>query len=257
MNIRVKAVTSPGSMDALAPAGSLRRSVQLLRAFRLEQARPDVFYGVLARDSVREVARFTALDGAHVLDVGGGPGYFASAFAAAGAHYAALDADAGELGAAGSPGPNTVLGSGMRLPIAGRSVDLCYSSNVLEHVPDPVAMADEMVRVTRPGGTVFISWTTWYSPWGGHETAPWHYLGGRYAAERYARRNGRRPKNDFGRSLFATHAGPMLAWARATPTAELVAAYPRYHPAWAHWVVRVPGVREVAVWNLALVLRAH
>ena len=243
--------------DALPPPGSLRRSVALFRAFRVEQTDPAHFYGLLAADSVREVSRFADLAGSCVLDVGGGPGYFADAFTAAGARYAAVDADAGELTAAGQPGTNTVQASGLALPLANGSVDVCYSSNVLEHVPEPTAMAEEMLRVTRPGGTVVISWTTWYSPWGGHETSPWHYLGGRYAADRYERRVGRRPKNDVGRSLFPTHAAPMLRWARARVDAELVAAYPRYHPRWLRWMARVPGVREVAVWNLVLVLSVH
>src|SRR4051795_13519055 len=64
----------------------------------------------------------------------------------------------------------------MRLPFRDDAVDLCYSSNVLEHVPDPWRMAEEMLRVTRPGGVAFISYTSWYGPWGGHETAPWHFL---------------------------------------------------------------------------------
>jgi hypothetical protein len=34
-----------------------------------------------------------------------------------------------------------------------------------------------------------------------------------------------------------------------------VAAYPRYHPWWATWVVRVPGLREILAWNLVIVLR--
>ncbi|WP_270889448.1 class I SAM-dependent methyltransferase [Pedococcus sp. 5OH_020] len=251
------AAASQTASTPLAPPGSLRRSVQLFRAFRLEQSRPEVFYGLLARDSVREVGRFLDLDGATVVDVGGGPGYFARAFESAGARYAALDADAGELGAVGEPGANTVQGSGMLLPLATDAVDLSYSSNVLEHVRDPYAMAAEMVRVTRPGGIVFLSWTTWFSPWGGHETAPWHYLGGRYAADRFARSRGRRPKNDFGRSLFATHAGRLVRWARTTSDAEVVAVFPRYHPRWAHWVAKVPILREVAVWNLVIVLRVH
>jgi hypothetical protein len=49
----------------------------------------------------------------------------------------------------------------------------------------------------------------------------------------------------------------MLAWARSCPEADLVAAYPRYHPRWLRWVARVPAVREVAVWNLVLVLRVR
>jgi SAM-dependent methyltransferase len=237
-----------------AAPGTLRRSVALLGAFRVEQSDPDRFYGLLARDSARQVGQYVPLAGRSVLDVGGGPGYFAAAFEAAGATYLAVDADAGELSARGAPGPRTVLGSGTALPVRDGAVDVCYSSNVLEHVREPERMAAEMLRVTRPGGTVFLSYTTWLSPWGGHETAPWHYLGGDYAAGRYQRRHGRPPKNRYGQRLFPLSAGRMLRWAR-TADAELVAALPRYHPRWARWLVHVPAVREVGLWNLLLVLR--
>lgn len=237
-----------------AEPGSLRRSLALFGAFRVEQTDPDRFYGMLARDSVRQVEQYVPLAGRTVLDVGGGPGYFSAAFGTAGARYLAIDADAGELSARGAPGPRTALGSGTALPVRTRSVDVCYSSNVLEHVREPERMAAEMLRVTRPGGTVFLSYTTWLSPWGGHETAPWHYLGGNYAAERYTERHGRPPKNRYGQSLFPLSAGRMLRWARGAD-ADLVAALPRYHPSWARWVVHVPAVREVALWNLLLVLR--
>jgi hypothetical protein len=63
-------------------------------------------------------------------------------------------------------------------------------------------MGDEMLRVCRPGGVIFYSYTLWYGPWGGHETAPWHYLNGRYAARRYERTTGHPPKNVYGQSLF-------------------------------------------------------
>ena len=150
---------------------------------------------------------------------------------------------------------DTVLGSGMDLPFRDGSVDVCYSSNVLEHVIAPERMADEMVRVTKPGGLVFLSYNNWLAPNGGHETAPWHYLGGRYAADRYARRTGHRPKNDFGESLFRTSVAQMLRWRDSVAGVDVVETLPRYHPSWARWVVRVPGLREVATWNLLLVLR--
>jgi SAM-dependent methyltransferase len=217
---------------------TLRRSVRLLRAFRVEQ-----------------LAGFVALNGATVLDVGGGPGYFAAAFRSAGAHYISVEADIGELSARSEPGPGSVLGSALALPVRDGAVDVCYSSNVLEHVADPERMLAEMVRVTRPGGTVFCSYTLWLSLWGGHETAPWHFLGGHYAARRYTRRHGHPPKNAYGTSLFAVSAGRVLRWARTAPDVRLVAALPRYHPRWAWWVVRVPGLRELATWNLAVVLR--
>jgi SAM-dependent methyltransferase len=227
----------------------------LFRAFLREQTDPDFFYGTLAKDSVAQLAGFTALEGATVLDVGGGPGYFADAFRGAGATYVGMEPDAGELTARGSAEPGTVRGSGEALPVRTASVDICYSSNVLEHVRSPWTMAAEMVRVTRPGGTVFLSYTPWFSPWGGHETAPWHYLGGQRARRRYRRRHGTEPKNRFGESLFAVTAGGALRWAASCPDVELVRAFPRYHPWWAMWIAAVPGLREVLSWNFVVVLR--
>jgi SAM-dependent methyltransferase len=239
----------------MARTATLKRSITLFRAFLREQSDPDLFYGTLARDSVDQLCRHVALDGATVLDVGGGPGYFADAFRGAGATYVGLEPDAGEMAARGEPEPGTVRGSGEALPVRTAAVDVCYSSNVLEHVRSPWAMTAEMVRVTRPGGTVFLSFTPWLSPHGGHETGPWHYLGGHRARRRYRRRTGHEPKNRYGESLFAVSVGAALRWARSCPDVELVAAYPRYHPWWATWVVRVPVLREVLSWNLVIVLR--
>lgn len=232
--------------------------MRLLRDFRHEQDDPDRFYTALAADSVEQLADYVPLAGALLLDVGGGPGYFRDAFAAAGARYVALDADVGELSGLGDIDTRTVIGSGMQLPFADGCVDVCYSSNVLEHVPDPGRMASEMLRVTRPGGTVYLSYTLWFGPWGGHETAPWHFLGGDLARRRYARRHGHEPKNRFGESLFAVRAAPALRWAREQERAglaEVVAVRPRYNPWWSWWLLRVPALRELVTWNLVLVLR--
>lgn len=237
---------------------TLRRSVRLLREFRHEQDDPARFYTALAQDSAAQLASYTDLEGTVLLDVGGGPGYFRDAFTAAGATYLALDSDVGELAGLGTIANGTVVGSGMQLPFRDRSVDVCYSSNVLEHVPEPWTMAREMVRVTRPGGLVFISYTVWFGPWGGHETAPWHYLGGARARRRYARTHGHEPKNRYGESLFAVTVGAGLDWARQEAAAggvELVDLSPRYNPWWSRWLLRVPVLREVVTWNLVIVLR--
>ncbi|MCW2747744.1 MAG: SAM-dependent methyltransferase [Nocardioidaceae bacterium] len=245
--------------DSSAPFADARptlaRSWRLLKAFRVEQTDPDFFYGALAADSVAQIQHYQSLAGMRVLDVGGGPGYFATAFREAGATYHALDADLGELSGLGDPEAGTVLGSGMALPFRDGSFDVTYSSNVLEHVPQPWTMADEMVRVTRPGGLIYLSYTLWFGPWGGHETAPWHFLGGRRAAKRYECKHGHRPKNVFGESLFAVTAASGIAWARQCEEAVVVVLLPRYLPRWAWWVLKVPGLREVVTWNLALVLR--
>lgn len=263
-----------------AAFGGLGRSIRLMQAFRVEQTDPDFFYTAQAADTVAQAAKYSPLAGRLVLDVGGGGGYFTQAFNAAGARAVLIEpfaarAASGEDGHGSSadgdvrarhaeavrPGrlaPGwTIAGDGYHLPIADGSAELVVSSNVLEHVPDTDRMVGELARVTRPGGLVYLSFTTWYSLWGGHETAPWHFLGGEWAARRYQRRTGRPPGNRFGESLFARHAGATLRHLRARPDVTVVDALPRYHPDWLRWLVKVPVVREFAVWNLLVILRRN
>lgn len=244
-------IGSRGSFDA-----TVGRSVRLFQAFLHEQDDPDRFYAELAQDSASQVAHWHPLEGATILDVGGGPGYFCSAFEARGARYVALDADAGEMRLHGRrPGPRTVLGRGDALPFGEETFDVAYSSNVLEHLCEPWRTADEMVRVTRPGGLIAISYTLWWGPWGGHETSPWHYMGGDLARQRYRRRRGADPKNVYGVSLFKTTAARGERWAKGRTDADLLSVEPRYLPRGLKWVARTPVLREVASWNILLLLR--
>jgi SAM-dependent methyltransferase len=248
--------------DLFAAQATLTRSVRLLGEFRYEQTDPARFYGALARDTVDLVGALwtaqhgTAPTGRTLVDVGGGPGYFATAFTDAGMHYVGVEPDPSEMhaGPAGEPGAGSfVRASGMALPFADDSVDICLSSNVAEHVREPWLMGGELLRVTRPGGLVVLSYTVWLGPFGGHEMGLTHYFGGARAAKRYARKHGHRPKNDYGSSLFAVSAADGLKWAAST--GALVAAFPRYHPRWAWWMVDVPVLREFATSNLVLVLQ--
>jgi SAM-dependent methyltransferase len=241
----------------------LRRSVRLLSSFRHERPAPARFYGPLAVDTVGMVGDLW--QGIHgerpvgrsLLDVGGGPGYFAAAFADAGVRYIGVEPDPSEMHAAGPVlvGKNStfVRASGMALPFADNIVDICLSSNVAEHVPRPWLLGGEMLRVTRPGGLVLLSYTVWLGPFGGHEMGLTHYLGGPRAAARYARKHGHPAKNNYGSSLFAVSAAEGLDWAAST--GALIAAFPRYHPKWAWWPTAVPVLREFLVSNLVLVLQ--
>jgi len=247
--------------DVFARRATLSRSVRLLSEFRFEQTDPARFYTALAVDTAAMVADLwlaTHRDPAAcptLLDVGGGPGYFATAFKNAGFAYIGVEPDPAEMHAGPATGGSAtyVRASGMALPFADASVDVCLSSNVAEHVHEPWRLADEMLRVTKPGGLVVLSYTVWLGPFGGHEMGLTHYLGGARAADRYARKHGRRPKNDYGSSLFAVSAAAGLEWAAGT--GALVAAFPRYHPRWAWWMSRVPLLREFTVSNLVLVMQ--
>jgi SAM-dependent methyltransferase len=249
--------------DLFAQRATLARSVRLASKFRYEQSDPARFYGALAADTAAMVGDLW--QGIHgeppvgrtLLDVGGGPGYFATAFADAGLRYIGVEPDPSEMHATGTAfareSGTFVRASGLALPFADDSVDICLSSNVAEHVPRPWQLGAEMLRVTRPGGLAVLSYTVWLGPFGGHEMGLTHYLGGERAAARYARKHGYPAKNNYGSSLFAVSAADGLNWAASTGAA--VATFPRYHPRWAWWLTSVPVLREFAVSNLVLVLQ--
>lgn len=234
---------------------SLRRSFTLFRAFLREQSDPERCYGLLARDAASQIERHAPLRGAVVADIGGGSGHFTEVFRRRGAQSYLFEPDPVELTARGRVPDGAVVADGYLLPLADAAADICFSSNVLEHVADPQTFISEMVRITRPGGLIYCSFTNWLSPWGGHEMAPWHYLGAERARERYRRRTGRDAKHALGRNLFAIHVGPTLRQVRAREDVRVVSARSRYAPFLAETIPRLPGVREVATWNLLLILR--
>jgi SAM-dependent methyltransferase len=262
---QTRAVAQPADADRAGltrPAGAsksarqgLARSIRLFRLFLLEQTEPEVFYTGLAEDAVNQVARHAELAGRTVVDVGGGAGHFTAAFRARGANCYLFEPDSAEMLIGGKAPPGAVLADGYWLPVADGSADICFSSNVLEHVADPPGLIDELIRATKPGGLIYLSFTNWYSPWGGHEMSPWHLLGADFAARRYARRYDRQPKHRVGDNLYRVHVGPILRLMRSRGDIEIVDALPRYYPRWCKLILRVPLVRELITWNLLLIMR--
>lgn len=236
----------------------LRRSVRLFRSFLTEQSDPDGFYSLIADDTLALMRKHLDLEGRLVADFGGGSGYYSEAFRRAGARTVLVDASYDEIVAHGRDGrrdPGAVVARAEQSPLADGSVDIAFSSNLLEHVVDLGRTADEIARVVRPGGYVVLSYTAWLGPWGGHETSPWHYFGGHRAARRYERRHGRPPKNVYGESMYAASVSSGLRWARSRPDLVVLEERPRYLPMAARHVLKVPVLREFVTWNLWQVLR--
>jgi SAM-dependent methyltransferase len=244
-----------GIRPSSAHPSGLARSVQLLKLYRREPVDPTPFYEFLAADTV-EVLRGHGgrLDGLTV-DVGGGPGYLAEAIRDEGGRCLVVEYEEAELHLHDRTPGDAVVGDGQALPLRDGVADVVHSSNVLEHVPDPRRLVDEMVRVLRPGGLAYLSYTPWWSPWGGHETSPWHFLGGERAATRYARKQGHDPKNRYDRNLFVLHLPEVRGWLANDERIDVAWEGPRYWPPSWSPLCRVPLVGEVATWNYLAVLR--
>ena len=229
--------------------------LDLWRMWRKEDSDPAGFYRELAMRASADVdRRFGPLAGQRILDVGCGPGWYTQALRARGAGVIPIDYSEEELRLNGDPPTGAIVGDAMDLPLADASVDGVFASNMLEHTPDSRQVIAEMARVLRPDGWIYLSWTNWFSPWGGHDMTPYHLLGPRLGARLYERHHGQAPKNLLGHTLWPVHIGPTLRFVRSRPDLEIVRVEPRYWPR-LRMIVRVPLLREVATWNCVIWMR--
>ncbi len=116
------------------------------------------------------------LTGRRVLDLGSGIGGYSQYLAQHGADVISLDLMMPSQ-VAGLP----LIGDALRLPLRDGSIDIVFCASLIEHVADPLRLLREIERVLRGGGFCYLSFPPYYSPLGGHEFSPWHYLGEKWA----------------------------------------------------------------------------
>lgn len=97
------------------------------------------------------------------LDCGCGTGHYIATLAGRGYEMSGFEYSAGMLAQAqknnAAIADRLTLGSVTAIPHPDDSFDFCYTINVLHHLPgkeDQIAAINEMLRVTRPGGLVFL-----------------------------------------------------------------------------------------------------
>jgi SAM-dependent methyltransferase len=84
-----------------------------------------------------------------LLDVGGKGKPYACFFAGRVAHHYVLDV---------APAHSVdVVGDARIMPFSDASMDVVLITQVLEHIPDPIAVIGEIRRVLKPGGTLLLS----------------------------------------------------------------------------------------------------
>ena len=233
----------------------LNRYREYWTLFRNEQTDPEPFYRRMASDTADTLeARHGSVLGKRILDLGCGAGWYTAELRTRGADVLPVDLDPGELALAGAPPEGALVADAADLPLEDQSIDAVLCSNLLEHCSRAPVVIDEIARILKPGGWAYVSWTNWYSPWGGHLYAPYHYLGPRFGTWLHDRLHGTPDKNVINDGLWPVHISTILARVKSHPELVIDRVEPRYWPRLA-FISRIPVVREVLSWNCVIHLR--
>lgn len=114
----------------------------------------DDFMSALKAYVVAAMARY--VPGGRVLDLGCGVGHDLVRLAGAGLAPVGVDLSHLALRRARARATSVVRADGVRLPFRDASVDGCRIERVLQHVADPGALVDDVLRVVRPGGVLAL-----------------------------------------------------------------------------------------------------
>jgi 2-polyprenyl-3-methyl-5-hydroxy-6-metoxy-1,4-benzoquinol methylase len=127
-------------------------------------------------DRLRRLVGSQALAG-RVLNVGCGTGGFNAVAAAEGTRIVGVDADAEAIAICAAKrrldAGAFVRAEAEQLPFRDGAFDLVHCFSVIEHVGSVEATVAEMVRVTRPGGVIYVHTPNAWSWWEGHYKVFW------------------------------------------------------------------------------------
>jgi SAM-dependent methyltransferase len=202
-----------------------------------------------------------------LVDLGSGLGGYSLLFQQQGARVVSLDLMADKIRLQGPY--QAVSASAQAVPLATGSIDIVFCASLIEHVPDPAAALREIRRILVPGGICYLSFPPFYSWRGGHEYAPYHYLGEK-AALRIVGRGAEKYHPDWIQEIYQvsdtpdSFAGIYADWGLYVMTVakarRLIAQTPftlldmstRYMPA---SFIRWPLLGEVLTWHAQFLLR--
>lgn len=119
-----------------------------------------------------------------VLDLGSGFGGYTMGLQTRGANVTSLDLAIPK----DKPESDLVCANAIFTPFASGIFDLVISISLIEHIKEPGKLVAEMVRLTKPGGHIYMSFPPFYSPVGGHHFSPWHLFGEKVAVWAFSKR---------------------------------------------------------------------
>jgi len=227
---------------------------KLIGGFLMHKGGFPEFYSLQATDAIQWIQKkgVTLNSATTVLDLGCGYGDFGGELAKIGCRVTLADDDSYVLPEFTHLPFRRINIDRDELQVLGK-YDLVICSNVFEHLSQPDRLLNSMHLLLRPCGKFYFSWTNWYSPWGGHEFSPYHYLGPKLGYRFFAEWLGKSSQHVPYKNLFPTYIGQTLRKIRQNPNVRIRRIAPRYYPE-LPFVMHLPVIREFLAWNCAILI---
>jgi len=187
----------------------------------------------IAKQSIISAKRILQANPGRILEVGAGKGLLTDELRKLGATVEACDYTPSRL--------DIVHQDAHKLTYPDNSFNTVVCSNTLEHLHSPDAALKEFHRVS---SQLWLSWTPWYSPFGGHEFSPLHYFGKKQGSIHRVNHN-----------LFKTTVDGVIKQLEQSGW-SIVYIRPRYWPS-LKFLTNWSLTKEWAAWNIEVLCVAN
>jgi SAM-dependent methyltransferase len=223
--------------------------------FRYFKYRDDAaFYLMQAEDAIRwlEANGINLAPQTRVLDLGCGHGVFGRELKKRGCHVTFADQDNYLY-------PELKDAPFVRVDIDNDDLakigeyDLVVCSNVFEHLAQPDKFLAQCTQMLAKNGRLYLSWTNWLSPFGGHDYALFHYFGPKFGRWIKFKLTGKWSDHVPYAGLYPTFIGSTIRKLKHNPTAKIMKMASRYYTEFS-FIVHIPLIREFLAWNCVLLI---
>jgi SAM-dependent methyltransferase len=223
------------------------------------------FFGLQAEESIRWLTQLgiTAKSHPKALDLGCGFGFFGKSLITNG--YQMTFSDDSNFIHENVPHPYNFVEFDICKDDFAKlgTYDLVISSNVYEHLSNPQELLNNIPKMLNKNGVFYLCWTNWLGLYGGHEYAPYHYLGtrmGNWLLRKLPAKlvidppAQKTPPHTLGVNLFPTYIGKTLRQLRKLENVKIIDYVPRYYSEF-RWIAHTPILREFLTWNFAVAVK--
>jgi ubiquinone/menaquinone biosynthesis C-methylase UbiE len=208
---------------------------------------------------IREIEEYLSLYDKKVLDVGGARGEFCKVLSEkrnCTATNLEPDPIEGTKYGASEVWPGTIEGKANSMPFDDNAFDVVCCRGVIEHIPhgEHNKSLEEMYRVLKKGGLLYIMLPPWYSFHGGHGLKPFHLLP--FSVAKKLRKIFFKQEIDANSlsemNLYPTTAHHLQKLVEETGFSIVDARDMHFR---LHFIARIPGVREFLVPSIVFIAK--